>query len=102
MNRFVTWSKLILVLLVGLLTACSNGENAQQAQEVLPNILLIVADDMGYSDIGCYGGEIDTPNLDKLADNGLRFGQFYNCGPCCPTGAVYSLASTHIKPVWDS
>ncbi|MFI5379118.1 MAG: sulfatase-like hydrolase/transferase, partial [Tepidisphaerales bacterium] len=43
-----------------------------------PNILIIVADDMGFSDIGCYGGEIQTPNLDRLAANGLRFTQFYN------------------------
>ena len=42
---------------------------------------------MGYSDIGCYGGEIDTPNLDALAENGLRFTQFYNSGRCCPTRA---------------
>jgi len=47
-----------------------------------PNILIIVADDMGYSDIGCYGGEIHTPNLDQLAANGLRFTQFYNTSRC--------------------
>lgn len=47
-----------------------------------PNILLIVADDMGFSDIGCYGGEVLTPNLDKLASNGLRFTQFYNTSRC--------------------
>ena len=52
-----------------------------------PNIVLIMSDDMGYSDIGCYGGEIDTPNLDELAANGLRFTQFYNTGRCCPTRA---------------
>jgi arylsulfatase A-like enzyme len=52
-----------------------------------PNIVLIMADDMGYSDIGCYGGEIETPNLDKLASNGLRFTQFYNTARCCPTRA---------------
>ncbi|GAF72605.1 unnamed protein product, partial [marine sediment metagenome] len=52
-----------------------------------PNIVLIMADDMGYSDIGCYGGEIQTPNLDKLAANGLRFTQFYNTARCCPTRA---------------
>lgn len=52
-----------------------------------PNILLIMNDDMGYSDIGCYGGEIHTPNLDGLADNGLRFTQFYNTARCCPTRA---------------
>ena len=53
-----------------------------------PNIILILADDMGYSDIGCYGGEINTPNLNKLAANGLRFSQFYNGARCCPTRAT--------------
>ena len=50
-----------------------------------PNIVLIMVDDMGYSDIGCYGGEIDTPNLDRLAEEGLRFTQFYNTSRCVPT-----------------
>ena len=52
-----------------------------------PNIVLIMADDMGFSDIGSYGGEISTPNLDRLATNGLRFTQFYNAARCCPTRA---------------
>jgi arylsulfatase len=52
-----------------------------------PNIIVIMSDDMGYSDIGCFGGEIETPNLDALADNGLRFTQFYNTARCCPTRA---------------
>ncbi len=52
-----------------------------------PNIIIILTDDMGWSDIGCFGGEIDTPNLDRLAANGLRFTQFYNTGRCCPTRA---------------
>ena len=52
-----------------------------------PNILLVMNDDMGYSDIGCYGGEIQTPNLDRLAANGIRFTQFYNTARCCPTRA---------------
>ena len=52
-----------------------------------PNIVLIMADDMGYSDIGCYGSEIHTPNLDRLAAEGLRFSQFYNAARCCPTRA---------------
>jgi arylsulfatase A-like enzyme len=52
-----------------------------------PNIILIMSDDMGFSDIGCYGGEINTPNLDQLATNGLRFTQFYNTSRCCPTRA---------------
>lgn len=52
-----------------------------------PNIVLILADDMGFSDVGCYGGEIKTPNLDQLAKSGLRFSQFYNAARCCPTRA---------------
>ncbi len=52
-----------------------------------PNIILIMSDDMGYSDLGCYGGEINTPNLDALAEKGVRFSQFYNSGRSCPTRA---------------
>ena len=52
-----------------------------------PNIILIMTDDMGFSDLGCYGGEIETPSLDHLAGQGLRFTQFYNTGRCCPTRA---------------
>ena len=52
-----------------------------------PNIIYIMSDDMGYSDIGCYGSEIETPHLDALADGGLRFTQFYNTARCCPTRA---------------
>lgn len=53
-----------------------------------PNIVLIMADDMGFSDLGCYGSEIATPNLDRLAAGGLRFTQFYNTARCCPTRAA--------------
>ena len=53
-----------------------------------PDIVVIMADDAGYSDFGCYGGEIETPVLDKLAGNGLRFSQFYNTGRCCPSRAA--------------
>jgi arylsulfatase len=52
-----------------------------------PNILLILNDDMGFSDLGCYGGEVQTPNLDRLAFHGLRFTQFYNTARCCPSRA---------------
>ncbi|NEW81304.1 MAG: arylsulfatase [Mariniphaga sp.] len=52
-----------------------------------PNIILIMADDMGFSDLGCFGSEIPTPNLDKLAQKGVRFSQFYNTARCCPTRA---------------
>lgn len=60
--------------------------NCSQTPEK-PNILLILADDMGYSDLGCYGSDIDTPNIDRLADEGLRFTHFYNAARCCPTRA---------------
>jgi arylsulfatase len=53
-----------------------------------PNILLILVDDMGYSDLGCYGGEMDTPAIDRLASNGLRYAQFYNSARCWPTRAA--------------
>ncbi|QPH40368.1 arylsulfatase [Pedobacter endophyticus] len=52
-----------------------------------PNIVVILADDMGFSDAGCYGGEINTPNIDFLANNGLRYREFYNTSRCCPTRA---------------
>ena len=50
-----------------------------------PNIVLILADDMGYSDLGCYGGEIKTPHLDRLAENGIRYTQAYNTSKCWTT-----------------
>lgn len=53
-----------------------------------PNIIVILADDMGWSDLGCYGGEIQTPHIDALAASGVRFTQFYNTGRCCPTRAA--------------
>ena len=56
-----------------------------------PNILLIVSDDLGYSDLGCFGGEINTPHLDALAKGGVRLTQFYNTGRCCPSRAALSL-----------
>ena len=67
---------ILFSLLVGALDA-----------KVPPNVVLIMSDDMGFSDIGCYGGEIETPHLDALAANGLRFTQFYNTARCCPTRA---------------
>jgi len=69
----------------GLLVAMMSG--SVDAGTRRPDIIYIMADDMGYSDIGCYGSEIDTPNLNALAENGLRFTQFYNTARCCPTRA---------------
>ena len=70
----------ILFALVAFLHAHLHGATK-------PNIIFILADDMGFSDIGCYGGEIETPNLDALAKGGVRFTQFYNTARCCPTRA---------------
>ena len=58
------------------------------ARAEAPNILIVLVDDMGYSDLGCYGSEIETPHLDALAADGLRFSAFYNTGRCCPTRAA--------------
>ena len=69
------------VLLVGSVISL----NAAGTKKDLPNIVIIMADDMGYSDIGCYGGEIATPNIDRLADEGMRFRQFYNDAKCNPS-----------------
>jgi len=75
-------------LLTTLLLAVVASTSPTCAAEGPPNILLIVADDMGYSDAGCYGGEIAMPNLDALAREGLRFTQFYNTARCWPSRAA--------------
>ena len=82
----VTFSTLLT--LTATMPSCQSGHD-QKARDLSkrPNIIVIMSDDMGYSDIGCYGGEIRTPNLDKLAENGIRMTQFYNAARCCPTRA---------------
>ncbi len=75
-----------LVMVLGWAAACALAEQ-QPIRPVRPNILIIMADDMGFADLGCYGGEILTPNLDRLAAHGLRFTQFYNTSRCAPTRA---------------
>ena len=59
-----------------------------QPEAQRPNILLIMSDDMGFSDLGCYGGEIETPHLDRLAGNGIRFTEFYSTAHCWPSRAT--------------
>ena len=68
-----------------VLLGVPGGASAEEPTR--PNLVVIMADDMGFSDIGCFGGEISTPNLDRLAANGVRLTQFYNTGRCCPTRA---------------
>ena len=74
-------------LLCALLSFSPLVFSATPAASAKPNILFILADDLGYSDLGCYGSEIATPQLDKLAENGVRFTQFYNTGRCWPSRA---------------
>lgn len=80
-NLMVFLTLILLMVFVGV----SSG--VEKASPKRPNIIVILSDDMGYSDIGCYGSEINTPVLDGLAAGGLRFTQFYNTGRCCPTRA---------------
>jgi len=70
-------------MLLAIFFSASNIQGAAKR----PNIIIMMADDMGFSDIGCYGSEIKTPNLDGLAAGGVRLSQFYNTGRCCPTRA---------------
>jgi len=86
--RKVILSKLLLLYFMFLAFLLSvNVINAQQKSIKKPNIIVILTDDMGYSDIGSFGSEINTPNIDKLANNGLRFTQFYNTARCSPSRA---------------
>ena len=71
-----------IIFLLAFILGCQTEKTQDR-----PNIILIMSDDMGYSDIGCYGGDVETPNLDELAETGLRFTQFYNGARCCPTRA---------------
>lgn len=73
-----------LLLFIGV---CLTLISPQTSFAERPNIVLIMADDLGFSDLGCYGSEIKTPHLDQLAKEGLRFSRFYNAGRCCPTRA---------------
>jgi len=82
------------LLMLGLVlvshVACKVEKKAESNADTSkrpPNVIVILADDMGFSDLSCYGSEINTPNIDKLAENGIRFTQFYNAARCCPTRA---------------
>lgn len=84
-------SQVLIFILVGLVTGCSNsGDNASTTSEPdnRPNILLIVADDLGYADLGVYGSKIQTPNIDGLAAQGVLFTRFHTAPSCAPTRAM--------------
>lgn len=78
----------MLRLAPSLLLLFASADLARPRTDERPNIVLVMADDMGYTDIGCYGAEIATPHLDRLAAGGLRYTQFYNTSRCCPTRAA--------------
>src|SRR6478609_3811364 len=77
----------ILLACVAFVGEVSRAAPAMCGPASRPNIVIFLADDMGYSDPGCYGGEIHTPSIDSLAAHGLRFSQFYNCSRCCQSRA---------------
>ena len=88
MPRPMSPARLLLRCAVRFLFLASLASFLHAASPPRPNILLILADDLGFSDLGCYGGEIPTPHLDRLASNGLRFTRFYNTGRCWPSRAA--------------
>src|SRR5271165_3011940 len=76
-----------MVRTIATILVASLVSNVVAADPKRPNIVVILSDDMGFSDLGCMGGEIATPNLDALAAGGVRFTQFYNTARCCPSRA---------------
>jgi arylsulfatase A-like enzyme len=81
------WMRMKMVFLF-VAAICWTGSVHAQTNSTRPNIIIILADDLGFSDLGCYGSEISTPHLDKMAAEGLRFTQFYNTPRCCPSRAT--------------
>jgi len=77
-----------LIAVVAGFWGCNSSSTESSNNPAKPNILLIVVDDMGFSDLGCYGGEIKTPNVDALPDRGVRFSKFYTSSLCAPTRAM--------------
>ncbi|MEE9472702.1 MAG: sulfatase-like hydrolase/transferase, partial [Acidimicrobiia bacterium] len=80
----------VTVVLVLGLSACApeSGSGSQETRDDRPNVLLIMADDMGYTDIGSFGAEIETPNIDALAERGVRFSNFHTSVSCSPTRSM--------------
>jgi arylsulfatase len=85
--KSITWDGRLAGIVIALSALAPTPTTAGAAAR--PNVVVILADDLGYSDLGCYGGEIRTPNLDGLAAGGLRFTQFYNTARCWPTRAAF-------------
>lgn len=96
-------SQLLFLTTLFFLFSCSQNKTQQKtAENSKPNIILISADDLGWSDVGCYGSEVQTPNIDKLADGGIRFTRFHNTSKCFPSRAclltgVYAQQNGYAK-----
>ena len=84
--RSLLYLSLVPLLIVGAISCSTPTENLNEVKK--PNILLIVADDLGYADLGCYGGDIETPNIDKLAASGILFSRYHTSPFCAPTRAM--------------
>ena len=84
-----------LGILSGILASASVFASAADGTKAKPNILLIIADDMGYSDITCFGGEVQTPHIDALAKSGLRATNFYVAPTCSPTRSMLLTGCDH-------
>lgn len=82
------YQKLLIIFFSVFLASCAGPQEENTDAPPRPNIVLILADDLGYSDIGAYGSEIQTPHLDKLAQNGIRFTQMHNTSKCFPSRAT--------------
>jgi len=98
------------VLVSLCIVSCTSGKDTSQSKTNRPNIIVILSDDIGYSDIGPYGSEIKTPSLDRLAAGGIRFTHFYNTARCSPSRAAlltglypHQAAMGHLatRPLWD-
>lgn len=88
MSAFRPFILLRIAFLAACVAATTTAAKPLATNQLAPNIIFILVDDMGYSDIGCYGGEIETPNLDRLANSGLRFTQMHNTAKCFPSRAT--------------
>lgn len=99
MHKFKRTKLLSLLCLTLTFTACGVNDEVieKEMEQKKPNILMIVADDLGYGDIGAYGSEISTPNLDKLIDEGMQFTNFHVSATCAPTrGMLLTGADNHV------
>jgi arylsulfatase len=86
-RQVILFKKYFTLFIVSSFSFFISTAASAQALNKKPNIIVILTDDMGFSDIGCYGSEINTPNIDKLAKNGVRFSHFYNTARCSPSRA---------------